>query len=179
MNLTQPVFNQISLTFKQFTGWTLIMWTQKQIKFKCTLQHFLLNFQSFMIILWYLSIRFCRKKFSWSNTVFATWPQVRLVLTSEMPLSAYGLTFKVIWAFILSRSEHHLLQIQSNLVQFSKFFDLLEDYENIQIFGMPFVHPAHFWSCMFQSKAKKSDGQVAKILRTDSGPSWLLGVDIL
>ena len=38
---------------------------------------------------------------------------------------------KVIWAFILARSEHHLLQIQSNLVQFSKFFDLLEDYENI------------------------------------------------
>ena len=35
--------------------------------------------------------------------------------------------------------------------------------------------PAHFWSCMFQSKAKKNDGQVAKILRTDSGLSWLLG----
>ena len=39
--------------------------------------------------------------------------------------------------------------------------------------------PAHFWSCMFQSKAKKSDGQVAKIVRTNSGLSWLLGVNIL
>ena len=36
-----------------------------------------------------------------------------------------------------------------------------------------------FEAACFSLKPKKYDGQVAKILRTDSGPSWLLGVDIL
>ena len=38
----------------------------------------------------------------------------------------------------------------------------------------------HFFEATcFSLKPKKYNGQVAKILRTDSGPSWLLGVDIV
>ena len=116
---------------------------------------FFSNFQSFMIILWYLSIRFCRKKFSWSNTVFATWPQVRLVLTSEMPLSAYGLTFKDFDQSHMGLPDLNIICFKFSQILFN-FLNSLIYWKIIKIFKyLACTCPAHFWSCMFQSKAKK------------------------
>ena len=72
------------------------------------------------------------------NTIISLWYYFQKSLT------------KVILASILARSERHLPLIQSNLVPLSKFFNLLKDYENIQILGSLFVHPVYFCSCMVQ-----------------------------
>ena len=115
---------------------------------------FFLNFQSFMIILWYLSIRFCRKKISWSNTVFAS-ALSHDIRNAIISLWSY---FQRLWPKSYGPSSLPDL----NIICF-KFSQILFNFLNSLIYWkimkifkyLACTCPAHFWSCMFQSKAKK------------------------